>query len=129
MSMDSHAKKKPNSMLKSFSCAIVGIKTAIKAERNMRIHLISTVLVIGGSFYFSITRIEWLFILLTIGGMLALELINTAIERIVDLVTGEYHPLAKQAKDLAAGAVFLYAVLSVGIGFVIFLPYLLKLWK
>ena len=63
-------------------------------------------LLLARSFYFSITKIEWLFILLAIGGMFALELVNTAIERVVDLVTEEYHPLAKQAKDLAAGAVF-----------------------
>jgi undecaprenol kinase len=79
------------------------------------------------SYYFSITKTEWLFILVAIGGMFALELVNTAIERLVDLVTAEYHPLAKQAKDLAAGAVLVYAILSVGIGMVIFLPYLLKL--
>jgi undecaprenol kinase len=51
---------------------------------------------------------------------------NTAIERVVDLVTAEYHPLAKQAKDIAAGAVFVYAILSVIVGIIIFLPYVLK---
>ncbi len=94
----------------------------------MRIHLVCSIIVIGASFYFSITRLEWLFILIAIGGMLAFEIVNTAVERVVDLVTDEYHPLAKQAKDLAAGAVFLYAILSVIIGVVIFIPYLLKLW-
>jgi undecaprenol kinase len=127
--MDSHAKKSPNRLLKSFSYALVGIKTAIKSERNMQIHFVSSVLAIGASFYFSITRLEWIFILLAIGGMFALELINTAIERLVDLVTEEYHPLAKQAKDLAAGAVFIYAILSVIIGIVIFSPYLPNLLK
>jgi undecaprenol kinase len=129
MIMDSHAKDRRNQLLRSFSFALAGIKTAIKAERNMRIHLVSSMLIIGGSFYFSITRVEWLFILLAIGGMLALELVNTAIERLVDLVTKDYHPLAMQAKDLAAGAVFLYAIFSVIIGIVIFSPYLLKLLK
>ena len=124
--MDSRAKSQHH-LLKSFSYALDGIKTAIMSERNMRIHLVSSAIVIGGSFYFSITRLEWLIILMAIGGVLALELINTAIERLVDLVMEEYHPLAKQAKDMAAGAVILYAILSVVIGIVIFFPYLLKL--
>jgi undecaprenol kinase len=127
--MDSRVKDQSNRLMKSFSYAIVGIKTGIKAERNMRIHLICSVLVIGCSCYFSINKLEWLFILLAIGGMFALELMNTAIERVVDLVTEEYHPLAKQAKDVAAGAVFIYAILSILIGFIIFVPYVLNLLK
>lgn len=58
-------------------------------------------------------------------GMLSLELLNTAIERVVDLATEEYHPLAKQAKDIAAGAVLVYAIVSVIIGGVILLPKIL----
>jgi undecaprenol kinase len=61
-------------------------------------------------------------VLFAIGGMLSLELMNTAVERVVDLATKDYHPLAKQAKDIAAGAVFIYAALSVIIGAIIFLP-------
>lgn len=127
MSMDLHDNKKyPHvSLWKSFTFAISGIYHAILNERNMRIHLFISIIVIGGSIFFSITKVEWLFVLIAIGGMLALELINTAIERLVDLVTMEYHPLAKQAKDLAAGAVFLYAVFSVMIGLIVFLPRLL----
>ena len=94
----------------------------------MRFHFFSSIIVIIISFYFSITKTEWLFILVAIGGMFSLEIVNTAIERVVDLVTGEYHSLAKQAKDLAAGAVFVYAILSVIIGIVIFLPYILELF-
>ena len=59
---------------------------------------------------------EWLFILVAIVGTITLELVNSAIERVVDLVTTEYHPLAKQAKDIAAGAVFVYAIFSVIVG-------------
>ncbi|WHY90560.1 diacylglycerol kinase family protein [Neobacillus cucumis] len=128
MNMDSQGKGKPIPLLRSFAYAIEGIRTAIIAERNMRIHLLFSFLVMGGSFFFSITRIEWLFIILAISGMFALELINSAIERVVDLVTEEYHPLAKQAKDLAAGAVFIYAIFSVIIGIVVFFPYIRKLF-
>jgi len=124
--MDSHDKRKSFISLSSFSFAISGILTAIQKERNMRFHLISSLIVLGLSFYFSISKIEWLFILFTIGGMFALELMNTAIERVVDLVTAEYHPLAKQAKDIAAGAVLVYAFLAVIVGIIIYLPYVLK---
>ncbi|MBT2656701.1 diacylglycerol kinase family protein [Bacillus sp. ISL-18] len=126
--MDSHDKRERFISLSSFSFAIAGILTAIQKERNMRFHLISSILVLGLSFYFSISKIEWLLILFTIGGMFALELMNTAIERVVDLATAEYHPLAKQAKDIAAGAVFVYAVLAVIVGIIIYLPYVLKLF-
>lgn len=111
----------------SFSYAITGILTALKQERNMRIHLVSSLVVVGASLFFSISATEWLFILFAIGGMFALELVNTAIERVVDLAAAEYHPLAKQAKDVAAGAVFIYAILSVTIGIIIFFPYFLTL--
>jgi undecaprenol kinase len=126
--MGSHGKRKAISLLESFSFAINGIRTAIMAERNMRIHLFSSVIVIGCSIFFSISTTEWLIVLILIGGMFALELVNSGIERVVDLVTEEYHPFAKQAKDLAAGAVFIYAVVSVVIGIVIFLPYILKMF-
>lgn len=101
---------------------------ALKMERNMRFHFISSIIVVGMSCYFSITKLEWLFILFAIGGMFALEVMNSAIERVVDLVTSDYHPLAKQAKDLAAGAVLIYAALTIVVGMIIFLPYVIKLF-
>jgi undecaprenol kinase len=122
--MDS--RDKPNRLWKSFSYALTGIKTAIWTERNMRIHLCASIVVIGCSLFFSISKLEWLFVIAAIGGILSLELINTAIERVVDLVTEEYHPLAKQAKDIAAGAVFIYAITAVLIGIIIFFPRVLK---
>src|SRR4051794_3087953 len=117
---------RPFQLWKSFSYALTGIKTALWTERNMRIHLIASIFVIGCSFFFSISKLEWLFVIVAIGGILSLELINTAIERVVDMITEEYHPLAKQAKDLAAGAVFIYAVTAVVIGIFIFLPHVLR---
>ncbi|GHH97038.1 diacylglycerol kinase family protein [Neobacillus kokaensis] len=129
MNMDLHDKRKSHSLLISFSFALTGILTAIKQERNMRIHLLSAGVVLIISFYFSITKTEWLIILFAIGGMFSLELINSAIERVVDLASPEIHPLAKQAKDLAAGAVFVFAVLSFAAGVLIYFPYILKLLK
>ncbi|WHY65751.1 diacylglycerol kinase family protein [Neobacillus sp. SuZ13] len=126
--MDSNAKPAQFGLLRSFSYAFAGIATALRSERNMRFHFFSSIVVLLFSYYFSITKTEWLFILVLIGGMFALEMVNTAIERVVDLVTDEYHFLAKQAKDLAAGAVLVFAILSVVIGIVIFLPYILELF-
>jgi undecaprenol kinase len=117
--------KRPR-LWKSFSYAITGIRTALRTERNMRIHLFVSIVVIGCSVFFSINKLEWLFVIGAIGGIFSLELINTSVERVVDLITEEYHPLAKQAKDLAAGAVFVYAIMAVVIGVIIFLPYFLR---
>jgi undecaprenol kinase len=125
MDLNDKEKKKPIPLLRSFSFAIFGIRTAIKHERNLRIHLTLSLIVFIFGFLFSISRVEWILILLTIGGMISLEIINSAIERVVDLVTADFHPLAKQAKDLAAGAVFSFAIISVVIGIIIFGPYLL----
>lgn len=109
-------------VLSSFQYALMGIKTALTEERNMKIHFVVSIVVILLGFITKITLTEWMFVLIAIGGVFSLELINSAIERVVDLATKEYHPLAKQAKDLSAGAVFIYAILSVVIGMIIFLP-------
>ena len=93
----------------------------------MRIHIISSIIVIGCSFFFSLSYVEWIVVVLAIGGMISLELVNTAIERVVDLITEEYHPLAEQAKDIAAGAVFVYAITAIIIGIIIFLPKIISL--
>jgi undecaprenol kinase len=124
--MDSQDKKPLYRFFKGFYYAWQGILYGAKKEANFKFHLTAAIVVCIAAFYFSITKIEWLFVLIAIGGMLTLELINSAIEKVVDLVTGEYHPLAKAAKDLAAGAVLVYAILSAIIGFIIFLP---KIWS
>lgn len=115
---------KPVRFWKSFSYALTGIKTALLMERNMRIHFFISLVVIGCSIFFSISKLEWLFVIVAIGGIFSLELMNSAVERVVDLITEEYHPLAKQAKDLAAGAVLIYAIIVAVIGMMIFLPHL-----
>ncbi|WP_059171173.1 diacylglycerol kinase family protein [Bacillus sp. FJAT-27445] len=118
----------PSRLLKSFGHALAGIVSAVQTERNMQIHLISGAAAIGLSAYFSISKMEWLFILFAIGGMLSLELMNTAVERTVDLVTKDFHPVAKQAKDISAGAVFVFACVSAILGLVIFLPRIIALF-
>ncbi|MCM3091422.1 MULTISPECIES: diacylglycerol kinase family protein [unclassified Cytobacillus] len=115
-------KVRKHSVLKSFAFAFSGIRTALFNERNLQIHLAVAVAVIFFGGYFGISRLEWIIIILAIGGMLSLELLNTAIERAVDLATEDYHPLAKQAKDIAAGAVLVFAIVSIIVGGIIFLP-------
>ncbi len=109
-------------LVRSFAFAIEGIIHAIKFERNIKIHMVVALVVVFLGFLYNISSLEWLLIILAIGGMLSFELMNTAVERVVDLVTSKDHPLAKQAKDIAAGAVFIYAVMSVVVGGIIFLP-------
>jgi undecaprenol kinase len=126
--MDLHDNHKSHSVLRSFSFAVNGLFIGLLQERNMRIHLLCSVVVVFISVYFAISTIEWIVILFAIGGMFALELLNSAIERVVDLTSPEYHPLAKQAKDMAAGAVLVYAVLSIIVGVLIYYPYIRKLF-
>lgn len=114
-------------VFRSFVFAYEGIVSAIKKERNLKIHLVFAVVVIITGIIFSLSALEWVAVVVAIGGMLALELLNTAIERAVDLVTDEFHPLAKQAKDAAAGAVLIYAVMSAIIGLIVFLPKIFSL--
>ncbi|ANU23518.1 diacylglycerol kinase family protein [Planococcus donghaensis] len=107
---------------RSFWFAAQGIGTALKREQNIRFHLIAAIIVVIAGWLTVLSYAEWLVIILLIAGMIALEMVNSAIERVVDLVTAELHPLAKQAKDMAAGAVLVFAAASAIIGLIIFLP-------
>ncbi|HSP23009.1 MAG TPA: diacylglycerol kinase family protein [Planococcus sp. (in: firmicutes)] len=111
-----------NKFFRSFKFAGQGIAAAVKRESNMKFHLAAAVAVILAAAMTGISSAEWLIIILLIGGMIALEMINTAIERVVDLASPERHPLAKESKDIAAGAVLVFAAASAIIGILIFLP-------
>jgi undecaprenol kinase len=108
--------------IKTFLYAFEWIIHAVKTERNFKFHLIAAVIVITTGLLSDLTYTEWFIILVLIGGVLSLELLNSAIERVVNLVTMERMPLAKQAKDLAAGAVLIFAIMSAIIGLLIFIP-------
>lgn len=106
---------------KSFTYAAAGVRACL-GEQNFKFHLIAgTVAVILGIMS-SLSRIEWMILCIVIGLVLAAEMINTAIEKVVDLASPDIHPLAKLAKDIAAGAVLVIAVVSVIIGILIFIP-------
>lgn len=115
--------------LRSFKFATAGIIHCLKAERNFKIHVIMALLVIIAGIATKLSPIEWFIIIIFISGVLALELVNTALERIVDLVTAEHHLLAKQAKDAAAGAVLVFAIGSAIAGLIIFIPKWLLLFN
>lgn len=99
-----------------------GLKEVTKSERNYRIHLVAAILVITGGFIFKLNSIEWAIIMLTIGLVLVTEITNTAVEKMIDYVKPDIHPLAKSIKDNAAGAVLLAAIISIIVGMIIFLP-------
>lgn len=113
----------------SFRYACEGIITALKEEPNLKFHFLSTLLVLGAAYYFQISTLDWIIVIILIGLVLSLELTNTAIEAIVDSFTPEQHPKAKYAKDIAAAAVLIVAAVSAIAGIVIFLPHLLSYFK
>lgn len=113
----------------SASHAMDGISYTISHERNFRIEITAACLVTIASYLLKVSIIEWGLLLLTISLVLTLEMINTAIERTVDLVTKDYHELAKNAKDVAAGAVLIASMFSIILGLLIFLPKIINLLK
>lgn len=125
ISRDEIKKRGLGRFVKSFSYSIEGLKYAYKFEQSMMIHVIATICVIAANIFFQVTGIEWLITILAIGMVLSAELINTAIEAVVDLVTLEIHPLAKIAKDCGSAATFVLAAMAATIGCVIYIPYIL----
>ena len=118
------AKKPP--LRKTFGYAFEGILTGIRKERNMRIHTAAMILVVFFGTVLGLSATEWCICLVLFGLVMALELVNTAVEAVVDLVTEERKPLAKIAKDTAAGAVLIAAIMAAVIGCIIFLPKILE---
>ena len=96
--------------------------TCIKTERNMKIHCVFTALVVLAGIILGISATEWCICLTLFGLVMALELVNTSVEAVVDLVTEERKPLAKIAKDTAAGAVLIAAIMAAIAGGIIFVP-------
>lgn len=111
--------------LKSFVYAFNGIFTSIKNERNIKIHIVIMILVIIFGIILKISKTEWLICIILFGLVISMELINSAIEKVVDLVTKEKNEQAKIIKDTAAGAVLVTAIAAAIIGFLIFVPYII----
>ena len=108
--------------LHSFHFAFQGIGHVLQTQRNARVHVVVACLVIAAGIYFQIRAVEWAVVALTIGFVFSTEMINTVAELAVDQLTQRYHPMAKVAKDVGAGAVLVAALAAIGVGLAIFGP-------
>jgi diacylglycerol kinase len=109
--------------LNSFGYAFKGIGTAFWYEPNMKLHVLGAAEAIFLGWFFHIKASEWCWIVLAIGLVWMAEIFNTALEKLTDLVSPDYNELAGKAKDLAAGAVLTAAFTALGIGILVFWPY------
>lgn len=113
---------------KSFYYAFQGLKTAILNEPNMRVHIVATALAISLGIVLEINNYEWLLLACVIFFVITLELLNTVLEAIVNLVSPDVEPYAKVAKDVSAACVLMAALLSLIVGGVLFIPKLIPLF-
>lgn len=113
----------------SFVYALTGIKKAIKSEKNIKIDIVAAILVIIAAAVLKISTVEWIVCLVLISGVLSAEMMNTAIEAAIDLYTREKRELAAKAKDVAAGAVLVKAIVSAVIGGIIFIPKIIEMFS
>ncbi|MES2445585.1 MAG: diacylglycerol kinase family protein [Bacteroidota bacterium] len=112
-------------LINSFAYAIKGLNYTFRSQLNFKIHCLGALIVIILGFLVDLNSYEWLWIILSIAMVIILELVNTAIEILVDLVSPEYHPKAGTIKDVAAAAVLVGALLALIIGLFIFVPKLI----
>ncbi len=110
------------SLIKSFGNAFAGIGYFVGNDRNGKIHVAITLTVLAAGLAFKIVVVEWMLILLCIALVIGLEMLNSALEKLCDIVEPNYHATVKVIKDVSAGAVILAAIVSIIIGILIFLP-------
>ncbi len=115
------------SLARAFKNAGAGIVYAVRTQRNVRVDLCFAAVAIVLAIVLDIALDQWALVILCIGIVLAFEVMNTAVEAVVDLVSPHYHILAKRAKDCAAGAVYLCAIASVFVAAFVYLPPILRL--
>ncbi len=111
-------------MLKSFGYALKGLASAFRDQLNLWVHLLALIVVVMLGFYFDIVAWEWCVLILSVGLVFSLELINSAIEDLTDLVTREQNPMAGKVKDISAAAVLVASLGALIIGVIIFGKYL-----
>ena len=111
---------KSRSIIESFNYAVDGIIYTLKTQRNMRIHFALAVFVLILSLFLNFTRLEFLILFITVTFVIATEMINTAIEKAIEMITEDYHPLAKISKNVAAGAVLVSAINAIVVGYLLF---------
>lgn len=116
-------------LFRSFGFALNGLKTCFASETNFKIHVILGIVVILLGFMFGVSAEEWLAIIFCMAFVLAMEALNTSIEKLSNLVQSEIHPGIKAVKDVAAGAVLIAAIASLVTGCIIFLPKIILFLK
>jgi len=112
--------------LTALTCAVAGIGYGLRTQRHLRFHCLAGLLALGLGVCSQLSALQWGLLSLTIAAVIAAELLNTAVESVVDLVSPEWQPLAKAAKDTAAGAVLVVAVAALVVGATLFIPAVLR---
>jgi len=120
---------KPSRFIDSLNCAIDGVLYAAGTQKHMRNHFLTALAVLIASLFLKVTPVEFILLALSISFVLFAELINTAVEVVVDMITTEFHPMAKIAKDVAAGSVLLSVVGALVTGYLILSNYLFPKYK
>ena len=111
---------KPKNHLDSFRYAVEGIVHVFRTQKHMRFHFFIVVLVLSIGLLLRLSRIEMAVLFIVVSGVLVAEMMNTAVESVVDMITQSYHPLAKLAKDIAAGAVLIASITAAIVGGILF---------
>src|SRR3989338_2444195 len=110
-----------------FRNAFRGLYVVSKTTRHLSIHIIAALIVIVFAFYFKVSSLEWIALTFSIGFVFVTEVLNTAIEIDIDLTSPEYHPYARDTKDVAAAAVLLSVFVAIIVGLIVFLPKILNM--
>ena len=118
--MERVTKRRPQNLLESFNFAFEGIIHVLRTQRNMRIHFLAAVVVLVAAVWIGVSKLELIALLLAIAFVFITEMINSAIEQAIDVATTSFDPLAKLAKDVAAGAVLIATINAVAIGYLVF---------
>jgi len=109
--------------ISAFGFAFAGIAQSFRQETHLKLHAIISILAIGLAFFFNVSKIDWIILLACITLVICLEMFNSALEKLCDLVMPEQHPKIKYIKDVAAGAVLVACFFAVVAGILVFLPY------
>ena len=121
----SEVRNPQSAFLLSFVFALAGLRYCFRTQRNFRVHIAISIAAILLGVFLGLSWVEWALVATMVVLVLAAEMVNTMVEALVDLVTQQYHPLAKVAKDVAAGVVLLTAIGAAVVGMLIFLPKLM----
>jgi len=110
-------------LVKSFRYAVKGLAKIFREEQNLKVQSFAGLLAISAAAYFHITRIEWAVIILMIGLVILMEIINSAVERVADILKPRIDSYVKEIKDITAAAVMLASIISIIVGAIIFVPH------